>query len=128
MLAFLKRWFRCGRLFRTKMEPYFDSIEHLREEIGRLDILLRQAVLVARQPSPGAGSDEFRGLVVTENEVDDILRATNIIGDYWQRTEARRPELTQIESELDKRRKQIDSRIEASRQKGIQLALPSLAG
>jgi hypothetical protein len=110
------------------MEPYFCSIEHLREEIGRLDILLRQAVLIARQPSPDAGPGEFRGLVVTENEIDDILRTTNIIGDYWERAEAKRPELTQIESELDKRRREIDSRIEASRQKGTQLALPNLAG
>jgi SpoVK/Ycf46/Vps4 family AAA+-type ATPase len=109
------------------MEPYFDTIEHLREEISRLDLLLKRAVVIARQTSSETGRDEFRGLVVTENEVDDILRTTDLLGEPWEQAKAKEAELTPIDKELEKRRKQIDARIKASRDKKVQLALPSLA-
>src|SRR5580693_5391608 len=94
------------------MEPYSDSIEHLQDEISRLDLLLKRAVVIARQAGPGTESDEIRGLVVTENEIDDILRTKDLLGETWERAAAREPELTRIDKELDKRRKQIDARVE----------------
>jgi hypothetical protein len=109
------------------MEPYSDTIEHLREEISRLDLLLKRAVIIAREASSGAGPDEFRGLVVTENEVDDILRTTDLMGEPWERVGAKEAELTPIDKELEKRRKQIDGRVKASRGKKVQLELLNLA-
>src|SRR5258708_5857415 len=109
------------------MEPYSDTIEHLREEISRLDLLLKRAVIIARDATPGTGPDEFRGLVVTENEIDDILHTKDLLGEPWERAEAKKTELTAIDKELEKRRKQIDARVKASRAKKIQLALLSLA-
>ena len=110
------------------MEPYSDSIEHLRDEIARLDWLLKRAVLLARPPPPDAGAEEFRGLVVTEHEIDEILGPPDLLGDRWQRAEAKKPELGRIDHELDRRRQEIDARRELSRQNGIYLALPSIAG
>ena len=107
------------------MKPFLNSVEHLREEIFRLDLLLRRAVLIARASGAGAGPDEFRGLVVTENEVDDILRAKALLGERWERAEAKQADLTLIDQELEKRRKDIDAR--TSRGKKAPLALPSLA-
>jgi AAA+ superfamily predicted ATPase len=109
------------------MKPFSNSIEHLREEIFRLDLMLRRAVLIAREPGPGTGPDEFRGLVVTENEVDDILRAKALLGERWERAEAKQADLTLIDQELEKRRKEIDARVEPVRGKRIRLALLSLA-
>jgi hypothetical protein len=109
------------------MEPYSDTIEHLREEICRLDLLIKRAVVIAREASPSVGADEFRGLVVTENEIDDILRTKDLLGERWERAEAKQPELTRIDKELGKRRKEIDARAKASYEKKIHLALPSLA-
>ena len=43
------------------MEPYSDSVEHLQDEISRLDLLLKRAVVIARQTNPGAESDELQG-------------------------------------------------------------------
>jgi hypothetical protein len=108
-------------------EPYSDSIEHLQDEISRLDLLLKRAVVIARQAGPGAESDEFRGLVVTENEIDDILSTKDLLGEPWERAEAKAPELTRIDKELDKRRKQIDARVKPGRGKRPRLALLSLA-
>jgi len=110
------------------MEPYSDTIEHLREEISRLDLLLKRAVIIAREASSGAGPDEFRGLVVTENEVDDILRTTDLMGEPWERAGAKETELAPIDKELDKKRNQIDGRVKATRGKKVQLALLNLAG
>jgi hypothetical protein len=109
------------------MEPYSDSIEHLQDEISRLDLLLKRAVVIARQAGPGTESDEFRGLVVTENEIDDILRTQDLLGETWERAAAREPELTRIDKELDKRRKQIDARVKPGRGKRLRLALLTLA-
>src|ERR1700737_352194 len=109
------------------MEPYSDSIEHLQDEISRLDLLLKRAVTIARQAGPGAESEEFRGLVVTENEIDDILRTKDLLGEPWERAKAKEPELTRIDKELDKRRKQIDARVKPGRGKRTRLALVSLA-
>jgi len=84
-------------------------------------------VVIARQAGPGTESDEFRGLVVTENEIDDILRTKDLLGETWERAAAREPELTRIDKELDKRRKQIDARVKPGRGKRLRLALLTLA-
>ena len=110
------------------MEPYRDSIEHVREEIARLDLMLRRGVLIARPQNTETTPEEFQGLVVTEHEIDQILAAKDFLGERWERAEARRPELDRIDNELDRRREEIDKRRELSRQKDIYLALPALAG
>jgi hypothetical protein len=89
-------------------EPYSDSIEHLQQELSRFDLLLKRAVVIARQAGTNAGPDEFRGLVVTENEVDELLNTKELLGEPWEQAEAKAPELALIDKELDKRRKQID--------------------
>ena len=109
------------------MVPYTDSVEHLRDEISRLDLMLKRAVIIARDASSGTGADEFRGLVVTENEVDDLLRATDLLGEPWQRVAGKQTQLAPLDKELEKRRKQIDGRVKASRGKKVQLALLNLA-
>ena len=109
------------------MEPYSESIEHLRDEISRLDLMLKRAVIIARRTSSGAGSDDFRGLVVTENEIDDLIGTKDLLGDPWEQNEATAPQLAQIDKELDKRRKQIDSRLKPGRGKRPRLSLLTLA-
>jgi hypothetical protein len=66
-------------------------------------------------------------LVVTDNEVDDILRSTDLLGERWQRASSKERELEPIDQELEKRRKQIDGRLKASRTKKVSLGLISLA-
>jgi ATPase family associated with various cellular activities (AAA) len=109
------------------VEPYSDSIEHLQEEISRFDLLLKRAVVIARQAGANAGQDEFRGLVVTENEIDDILSTKELLGEPWEQAEAKAPELARIDKELDKRRKQIDARLKLTRGKRTHLSLLNLA-
>jgi hypothetical protein len=109
------------------MERYSDSVEHLRDEISRLDLLLKRSVIIARDASSGTGADEFRGLIVTENEVDDLVQAKDLLGEPWKRAGEKNTELAPIDKELERRRKQIDGRVKASRGKKVQLALLNLA-
>lgn len=56
------------------IEPYGSSIEHLRDELARIDLLVAGQVARARE---AAGDDPYRGLVISEAEVDALLaRAT----------------------------------------------------
>jgi hypothetical protein len=108
-------------------EPYSDSIEHLQQELSRFDLLLKRAVVIARQAGTNAGPDEFRGLVVTENEIDDLLNTKELLGEPWEQAEAKGPELALIDKELEKRRKQIDARLKVSGARRVRLSLLSLA-
>ena len=52
---------------------YLSSWEHLRDEFSRLDLLIRLELLKenrSRTPNP---LDQFKGLILTESEVNDLL-------------------------------------------------------
>jgi predicted nuclease with RNAse H fold len=49
-----------------------DPLEHLREELRRLDLLLHRQVLRLRA-SYGLSLDEFRGLYVSDEQVDSLV-------------------------------------------------------
>ncbi len=123
----LRSSIQFSQLLELSNGTYSDTTEHLRDELARLDLLLRRAVLLARQPSAETTPEEFRGLVVTENEIDQILAAKGLLSERWERAEARKPELDRVDSELERRRQEIDARRELSREKGIHLAFPALA-
>jgi hypothetical protein len=109
------------------MEPFADSIEHLQAEFAHLDLFLKRALLLVRQPGTAGGMDEFRGLVISEPEIDALVKAQGFFGERWQRQAARQEELRVIDDKLDACRREIDARRELARQEGISLALPDLA-
>ena len=67
------------------MDPYRDSFEHLQEELGRLDLLLRRAVIIARAAPDPKVPTELRGVVVSDEEVDAVFDAANVLGSRWRR-------------------------------------------
>jgi adenylate kinase family enzyme len=109
------------------MEPFADSIEHLCAELARFDLLVQRALLLARQPGAAAGTEEFRGLVISEPEIDAMVQAKGFFGERWQREVARQSELKKIDEHLDALGQQIEARRDLSQQAGIRLALPYLA-
>jgi hypothetical protein len=108
------------------MQPYRDSTEHLRDEMARLDLLLRRALTILRQADAPV-SDEFRGLVISEPEIEEMVRGKDFFGERWRREESCRAQLSPLDQGLDKLRANIDARRELSRRDGIHLALPHLA-
>src|SRR6266567_4612986 len=108
----------------SDMEPYNNTIEHLREELARLDLLLQRALLVARRSDAAQAAEEFRGLVISEPEIDALVQAKDFFGERWRRQEAVRDELTVIEQQLETMRQAIDARRQLTEQACIRLALP----
>jgi len=108
-------------------EPFRDSIEHVLAEMRRLDLMLRRAVLIARQSRTGDTPDEFRGLVISEQNVDRLLDQVDFLGDIWKLDEAVAKSTQPIDEELVKRQDEIRARMEASAEAGEKLALPHLA-
>jgi len=53
--------------------PYGSSLDHLRDELGRIDLLVRGQVVRARQ---AAGDDAWRGVAISEPEIDALLART----------------------------------------------------
>jgi hypothetical protein len=109
------------------MEPYRDSFEHLQEELGRLDLLLRRAVLIARATPDGNVPQDLRGLVVSEAEVDAAFNTTDLLGDRWRRQHEVAAALAPLDHKLHEARRTIDERRRLTRQAGRRLALPHLA-
>src|SRR6266513_914350 len=109
------------------MEPYDNSIEHLRHELARLDVLLQRALLVARRSDAAHAADEFRGLVISEPEIDALVQAKDFFGERWRRQEAMHQELNVIDQQLEKLRQDIDERRRLTEEARTWLALPAIA-
>ncbi len=92
------------------MEPYRDSIEHIADELKRIDLLLRRELVAARQPHAPTIPDEFRGLVISDHEIDSILAAGDFLGDRWRAREAAKDLLDPIDEKLQQLRHDIDER------------------
>jgi hypothetical protein len=108
------------------MEPYADSIDHLADELARLDLLLRRALLSGRRPAAPAVAEEFRGLVVSDAEVEALLGQGRVLGGRWKAA----PEGAAgraLEQQIAAARAGIDARRELTRRAGRPLALPQLA-
>lgn len=108
-------------------EPYRDSIDHIRDELLRIDLLLRRATLIARLPKPESPEAELRGLIITEPEVDSIVEIQDYLGEWWRRSAAVQGQLAPIDRRLDEFRGHIDQRREATKKEGRRLTLPFLS-
>lgn len=110
-----------------KAEPFANSLEHILAEMRRLDLLLRRAVLLSRSSRSGDVPEEFRGLVISEDNVDRMLDSVDFLGDIWRMDDATAKSAASIDRELEKRQADIRARMQASEEAGHKLALPHLA-
>jgi SpoVK/Ycf46/Vps4 family AAA+-type ATPase len=122
-----------------QMEAYRDNLEHVLEELGRLDLLLRRAVVIARASPDPKVPQELRGLVVSEEEVGAAFppsaerpgrpgrHVAGLLGDRWQRQSEVAEALAPLDHSLHEARRSIDERRRLTEQAGRDLALPRLA-
>lgn len=108
------------------MEPYRDSIEHLTDELKRIDLLVRRALAIVRGPRLKDG-DAFRGLVISEPDIDEILESGEFLSQHWRKQDAAKETLDPIDRKLQELRDAIDQRRELTAKAGRQLTLPYLA-
>jgi SpoVK/Ycf46/Vps4 family AAA+-type ATPase len=108
-------------------ERFRDSVDHVMAEMKRLDLMLRRAVLLSRRARSSDGPDEFRGLVISEENVDRMLETVDFLGDIWKMDQPTHEAADAIDSELERRQTEIRARMEASAQAGEKLALAHMA-
>lgn len=97
------------------MLPYTNNLEHIYDELRRLDLLLERAVLQFRshyQDKPA----EFRGLYISETEIDELIKTTNNNFGDWD----------DLESKACALHKEIQRRVIATRVAGVALRLAKL--
>ncbi len=109
------------------MAEYRDSLEHIRDELARIDLLLRRALVIARTRLAGAQQEEFRGLVISDSEIDSMSQVLDLLGEPWRAADVVHQELGPIDEEIANKRSEIDSRIEATLAAGRALHLVTIA-
>jgi hypothetical protein len=108
-------------------EPFRNSTEHILAELRRVDLMLRRAVLIARNTRTADGPEEFRGLVITEENVDRMLSNVDFLGETWKMDAPTAAAADAIDRELEILKEQTRQRLELSAQSGKRLALAHLS-
>ncbi len=103
------------------MKPY-ENIEHLLDELSRIDLLIRSYLESLREEFPET-VDEFRGLYVSEAEIQQIQRNPG----FGCRQEIRQDIRIERLNEIKEIRKEIDAKKEESLKKGAELRLHILS-
>jgi hypothetical protein len=99
-------------------EPFRDHIHHLLAELQRVDDLIRQYVSRVRA---GWQSDEYQGLFISEQEIDDLLHSPLL----KPATSVEAAD-DQVTDPSEMARRLIGRRVVATEQAGIPLRLPRL--
>ena len=107
------------------MDPYRDSIEHLTDELKRVDLLIQRALIISRDQPPAG--QEYRGLLISEPEIDELLKTGEFLSQHWHKQQKNQVKLDSLDQKLLKMRKAIDARMELTRKSGLALSLPHLA-
>src|SRR5690349_2431231 len=108
---------------RQAMEPFANSSDHLLAELERVDLMIRSRVAHLRRVQ--AEDEHFRGLYISEEEVDALL-ARPLGEPQWLRG-ASTARLATIETRLEELAQTIADRRSMSLERGIDLRLDRLA-
>jgi SpoVK/Ycf46/Vps4 family AAA+-type ATPase len=106
------------------MPAYRTSCEHLFDELRRLDLILN--LQIARQRSDPSGSrfNDFRGLFIAEDEIDQLVDENNGPHSRGEQSETRSGALLNAIADAEQR---ITENVADSIKGGNQLSLPRLA-
>jgi SpoVK/Ycf46/Vps4 family AAA+-type ATPase len=107
------------------MSAYRNSREHLFEELRRLDLVLNLAVARQRRDPALAGFDEFRGLFISEDEMDRLLSgAGGGPAEYAPPDDA---ETCRLQEAVEQAGRRIAALVAEASGRGVSLALERLA-
>jgi SpoVK/Ycf46/Vps4 family AAA+-type ATPase len=102
-----------------KKEFYKSSFEHIQDELRRMDILIHNCIVRLREERRDNIPDDYRGLFVSEEEIDGILSKAK---------EKNKLKVRRLETEISKEcitefQKRINDKISSSVEKNIYLSL-----
>ena len=110
-----------------EVSPYESSWEHLADELRRLDFLLKLQVLTQWKSQPAGPLDQFKGLVVSEDEIAVLLKRIGekkTVADASTETDS---EIEQVRQALEELNTEIEQRRELSIEQGTHLSLHHLS-
>src|SRR5690348_9472778 len=104
------------------LSAYRSSSEHLRDELKLLLILIQLRLLDRRHERSASALDQFKGLVITETEIGDLLAELN------QHVEPRiNADRVKLLESLGTLASEIEGRRIANSKEGLSLSLPTMS-
>ena len=107
------------------MSAYRNSREHLFEELRRLDLVLNLAVARQRRDPTLAGFNEFRGLFISEDEIDHLLAGAG--GRPAEHAPPEDEETLRLHEAVERAGRRSAALVAAAAERGVSLALERLA-
>src|SRR4030042_3453082 len=106
---------------------YADSWEHISDELKRLDMLIHLQLLKQRNLQTTNPLDQFKGLVLSEEEILRLLKNENdgLTGNTFSSLDS--PEIQKLKEALNQLESQIQEKKAASLKKGVYLSFPQLS-
>ncbi len=109
-----------------KEDFYKDNLDYIREELAKLDLIIQLGVVKLRKSLSVEPQDEFKGLFLSDKEIDDILKKKSTSGKKNPQDETQARVECFLES-IARSEEKISQKRERSISKGVYLALPQLA-
>lgn len=100
------------------MTPYVDNLEHLLDELSRIDQLIR-ACLERMMTDDPVASDEFMGLYISEAAIQNLYELPGFLGTFEPLPDEKKEELEAV-------RKYLNAKIDDSLKEGTHLRLQKL--
>jgi SpoVK/Ycf46/Vps4 family AAA+-type ATPase len=107
------------------MQGYHTGRQHLFEELYRLDLRLNVQIARQRRNPASANFDEFRGLFISEDDIDLILGHSQ--GEQTHQVAEDEPEMQRLEAAIEGCEQQIAARTAPALEQGVHLPLRRLA-
>jgi ATP-dependent 26S proteasome regulatory subunit len=108
------------------MEKFYQgSLDHLLAELGLIELKLQLRVVSLRKDRSKTGEDSFRGLYVSEKQIDDIVNTQQVLKENNQ-TEPRSAGATTLNESIRKLEWDIAEKKSESLHRGVTLRLDKL--
>jgi SpoVK/Ycf46/Vps4 family AAA+-type ATPase len=107
------------------MDRFDNSMEHLLAEAKRIDLLLRREIVKMRQLRSDGKWDEFRGLYISEEDIDGVLSAS-ILASSPPSKSSDDPEAKRMDQLLGEYAAEVAQRKAESLRNGVSLRLEHL--
>ncbi len=113
---------------KEKSTLYQNNLEYIKEELSKLDLIIQLAVLRLRETFPDKVQDEYKGMFLSDQEIDSILKNSKGSTEKSKKPESRSNAQKECLVKLiEQLQRNILRRKEESIAKGIYLALPRLS-
>ena len=107
-----------------KMKAFYEnSLQHLQDELKRIDLLITWQILRLREERHDSTSEEYRGLFISEEEIDNILEKNANPAESSDSSTSQKPKIERFNNHLQELQNSISKKIAVSLERGVYLSL-----